>query len=107
MHILWDHGHLSLEPEGPTAYYYGGPYPPTMRPPLEALRHPLQVGERGDSTLEINRAFVKAVAQRDPTHIRSPFRDAMRSLASVLGANQSATRSGALVSVGELMGTLE
>ena len=105
MHVLWDHGHLSLEPEGPTAYYHDGPYPPTSRPPLEALRHPLQVAERGDSTYEINRAFVTAIAQQDPTHIRSSFRDAMRSLAAVLGANISATRDGALVSTDELMGT--
>ena len=104
MHILWDHGHLSLEPEGPVAYFYDGAYPPTTRPAPDALRHPLQVDDRRDSTLEINRAFVIAVARQDPTHIRSPFHDATHSLAAVLGANMSAQRNGALVSTVELMG---
>lgn len=107
MHILWDHGHLSLEPEGPMAYYHDGDYPPTSRPPLEALRHPLQVGERGESTFEISRAFVSAIAQRNPAPIRSSFQDALRSLAAVLGANESAQRNGALVFTDELLHSQE
>ena len=106
MHVLWDYGHLRLEPAGPAAYYYDGPYPPASRPASEVLRHPLKVGNRGDATLEISRAFATAVAQRDPRHIRSSFSDAMRSLAAVLGANVSAQRNGALVSTDELLGTL-
>ncbi|MDE2816105.1 MAG: Gfo/Idh/MocA family oxidoreductase [Chloroflexota bacterium] len=105
MHVLWDHGHLCLEPEGPAAYFYDGPYPPSSRPASEVLRHPLKVGNRGEDTLEISRAFVTAIAQRDPRHIRSSFSDAMRSLAAVLGANVSAQRKGALVSTDELLGT--
>lgn len=107
MHILWDHGHLSMEPEGPVAYYFDGAYPPASLPPTESLRHSLKVESRGNSTLEINRAFVTAIAQQDPTHIRSSFPDAMRSLAAVLGANVSAMQSGALVSTDELLGALE
>ena len=106
LHVLWDHGHLSLEPEGPVAYYFDGAYPPASRPPTESLRHSLKVESRGDSTLEISRAFVTAVAQQDPRHIRSSFPDAMRSLAAVLGANVSAKRSGAPVSTDELLATL-
>ncbi len=106
MHVLWDYGHLRLEPAGPAAYYYDGPYPPTSRPAAEVLRHPLKVGNRGDDTLEISRAFVTAVAEQDPRHIRSPFSDAMHSLAAVLGANLSAQRDGALVSTDEILGTL-
>ena len=106
MHVLWDHGHLRLEPEGPAAYFYDGPYPPSSRLASEVLRHPLKVGNRGDATLEICRAFVTAIAQRDPRHIRSSFPDALRSLAAVLGANVSAQRNGALVSTDELLGTL-
>lgn len=105
MHVLWDHGHLSMEPEGPAAYFYDGPYPPDSRPASEVLCHPLKVGDRGDDTLEISRAFVTAIAQRDPRHFRSSFSDAMRSLAAVLGANISARRNGSLVSTDELLRT--
>ena len=103
MHVLWDHGHLSLEPQGPVAYFHDGAYPPPTPPSAEVLRHPLPAGNRGDSTFEINRAFLNAVAQGDPTFIRSPFCDAMRSLAAVLGANISAKRNGIPVSLEGLL----
>ena len=103
MHVLWSHGHLSLEPDGPVAYYYDGAYPPAARPPAAALRHPLRAADRGDATFAINRAFVSAVARRDPTVIRSPFHDAVGSLAAVLGANLSDARSGAPVALDDLL----
>lgn len=103
MHVLWSHGHLGLEPSGPVAYYYDGEYPPAVRPAGNELRHPLEAGTRGDSTFAINRNFVSAVARRDPSLIRSPFHDAMGSLAAVLGANISAARNGAAVTLDELL----
>ncbi len=103
MHVLWDHGHLGLEPSGPVAYFHEGAYPPAARPAADALRHPLPVGARGDSTLEISRAFLQAVARADPALVRSPFADAMGSLAAVLGANLSAARGGETVSTAELL----
>ena len=103
MHVLWDHGHLSVESNGPVAYFYDGAYPPGAPPAAEVLRHPLQAGDRGDSTFEVNRAFVQAVAHHDPSAVRSPFHDAMHSLAAVLGANISSMRNGARVSLEELL----
>lgn len=103
MHVLWDHGHLGLEEDGPVAYYYDGSYPPAVPPTSASLRHPLRVGERGNDTLEVSRAFVRAVAERDPTGVRSPFHDALKSLAAVLGANVSNERGGARVSLAELL----
>ncbi len=103
LHVLWDHGHLSLEADGPVAYTYGGPYPPATPPPPAQVRRPLRVGERGDATLAVNRAFVQAVARQDPSLIRSPFPDALCSLAAVLGANLSSSRGGAPVSTAELL----
>jgi len=103
MHVLWDHGHLSLEPQGPVAYFHDGAYTPRTPPSAEVLRHRLPAGNRGDATLEANRAFVRAVAQGDPSYIRSPFSDAMYSLAAVLGANVSAGRDGASVSIQDLL----
>src|SRR5439155_17262969 len=39
-------------------------------------------------------AFVRAVRERDPGLVRSPYSDALNSLAAVLAANESAARSG-------------
>ena len=103
MHVLWDHGHLGLEPAGPVAYFYDGAYPPAESPSPDVLRHPLHTEERGDSTLAVNHAFVQAVAQADPALIRSPFPDATRSLAAVLGANESAARNGERIAIAELL----
>ena len=103
LHVLWDHGHLGLEASGPVAYFHDGAYPPATPPAPDALRHPLPVGARGDPTLEASRAFAQAVSQADPSLIRSPFADALRSLAAVLGANVSAARNGERVSIPELL----
>ena len=103
LHILWDHGQLSMEPDGPVAFYYEGEYPPPATPPTKQLRHPLRTADRGDSTLAINRAFVAAVSRKDPAGIRSPFPDAMRSLAAVLGANASSERNGERVYLADLL----
>ena len=103
LHVLWDHGHLRIEPDGPVAYFYEGEYPPPATPPTQQLRRSLFTADRGDSTLEINRAFVEAVSRRDPSRIRSPFHDAMRSLAAVLGANASSERNGERVYLADLL----
>ena len=71
--------------------------------PLKSCAIPCRQGDRGDSTFEVNRAFVQAVAQRNPSAVRSPFHDAMHSLAAVLGANISSMRNGARVSLEELL----
>lgn len=44
-------------------------------------------------------AFLRAVRDRDPSAVRSPYHDALNSLAAVLGANESAVRGGALLDV--------
>jgi len=87
--IAWDHGHLKTGPEGPVAYYYDGPYPPSTRPGGEDLRHPLPIPPRNNSTEAISRAFVEAVISGDPGKIRSSFSESMNSLAAVLAANAS------------------
>lgn len=42
-------------------------------------------------------AFIRAVRERDPGAVRSPYADALNSLAAVLGANASAARGGELL----------
>ena len=44
-------------------------------------------------------AFIRAVRERKPAAIRSPYGDALNSLAAVLGANASAARGGTLLDV--------
>jgi len=92
--VLWDHGHLGFEGADLVAYSYGGPYPPAERPSKESLRHVVASPTAVDSTLEITRAFVEAVSSGDSALIRSPFGDAMNSLAAVLAANISHERAG-------------
>lgn len=101
--ILWDHGHLKVEADGPVAYCYDGPYPPDPRPSADALRHPLEVGERGDSTFNINRHFVDALVSGDESHLRNTFGSSMNSHAAVLGANISDLLGGRKIDVAELM----
>jgi hypothetical protein len=87
--ILWDHGHLRFEEDGLAAYYYDGPYPPSARPSVEDLRHPIPE-EPGRSALEgIHRAFMDAVITGDPGKVKSTFHSSMNSLAAVLAANAS------------------
>lgn len=101
--IAWDRGHLKMEAEGPVAYYYDGPYPPERPPNRDSLRHPLTVGERGDSTLEINRAFVRAVSTGDESHLRNTFASSLNSHAAVLAANYSDRLDGRKVVLDELL----
>ena len=97
--IAWDRGHLKIEAEGPVAYYYEGPYPPAERPTADALRHPLPVPSRNNSTEAINRAFVDAIRSGDSTKIRSTFSESMNSLAAVLAANASDALGGERIDV--------
>jgi predicted dehydrogenase len=102
--LAWDHGHLKIEAEGPVAYYYDGPYPPPEgRVDPAALRHPLQAGPRGDSTLAVNRAFVEAAQQGDSSPLLNTFSSSMNSHAAVLGANLSDQLGGEKVDLGELL----
>ena len=48
-------------------------------------------------------AFISAVEANDPKLLRSPYRDALNSLAAVLGANRSAELGGELVHLMDLM----
>ncbi|MCB0061425.1 MAG: Gfo/Idh/MocA family oxidoreductase [Caldilineaceae bacterium] len=101
--ILWTEGRIELTDDAVIAYHYDGPYPPTVNPTAAELRHEVDVPDGENSTLAISRAFVTAVAQNDPTRIRSPFDDAMNSLAAVLGANISDTLGGKRVYLEELL----
>lgn len=86
---MWDHGHLTLDPEGPVAHYYEGHYPPQSKPAPEDLRHPLPLPEAEDSTLAINRDFITAATAGDKSGLRSSFAGTMNSLVAVLAANVS------------------
>jgi len=99
--IAWDHGHLKIESDGPVAYYYDGPYPPPGRVDSASLRHPLSVPERGDSTLAISQAFVRAVAERDEDCLRNTFASSLNSHAAVLAANVSDKLGGQRVNLKE------
>ena len=101
--IVWNHGHLKVEGEGPVAYYYDGPYPPPDRVDSSGLRHPLPVPPRNNSTLEINRAFVRAVGERDESHLLNTFSSSMNSHAAVLGANFSDRLGGQRIDLKELL----
>lgn len=85
--ILWDHGHLKIEQDGPVAYYYDGEYPPPGNPAPEQLRHAVRMPD--PPSPGINETFIDAVARKEPGAIRSPFSDSMNSLAAVLAANAS------------------
>ena len=87
--ILWDHGQIKFEADGPVSYHYDGPYPPITPPELEQLRHPIPIPAASDPAPEINHTFLTAIATGDRSAIRSPFSDAMNSLAAVLAANAS------------------
>lgn len=60
-----------------------------------------------DATPSIDAAFVQAVADNDPSLLRSPYDDALRSVAVTLAANRSAETGGRLVRVDELLGALD
>jgi predicted dehydrogenase len=101
--ITWDHGHLKIESDGPVAYYYDGPYPPEAKVESAALRHPLDLAPRNNSTAEINRAFVQAVKERSEVPLRNTFASSINSHAAVLGANVSDELGGQRVVLKELL----
>ena len=87
--ILWTHGHLKFEGNDVVAYYYDGPYPPAETPSQEAVRHVLPLPHSVDSTEQISRAFIGAIAAGNSDQLRSTSASSMNSLAAVLGANAS------------------
>ncbi|MEZ4735868.1 MAG: Gfo/Idh/MocA family oxidoreductase [Caldilineaceae bacterium] len=103
--LLWNEGRLVLEPNAVVVYHYDGTYPPPAPPTAAEVRRLLDVPPAKDTTLAIARAFVMAVAQQAPDLIRSPFPDAMNSLAAVLGANVSDELGGVRVNLHELLTT--
>ncbi|MCZ6632342.1 MAG: Gfo/Idh/MocA family oxidoreductase [bacterium] len=58
-------------------------------------------GERENAFANQARAFVAAVRAGDPDRVRSPYGEALNSLAAVLGANVSAERGGEVLDLGE------
>jgi len=80
--VLWKADGLRVEPEG--AY--------TLPPAPE-------------ETPSIDAAFVRAVASGNPIFLRSPYDDALRSVAVTLAANRSAENGGRLVRMEEMLGT--
>ena len=103
--ILWDHGQLRFEGNGLVAYYYEGPYPPSERPPMEAIRHPIAVKPGIGSLEAINRAFAEAVITGDSGKVKSTFHSSMNSLAAVLAANASDRLKGERIYLDEFMGS--
>jgi len=78
--VTAQHSELRVEPEGS----YPLPPPPTVAP-------------------GIDESFVRAVATGDRTLLKSPYDDALRSLAVTLAANRSAEEAGRLVRLTELL----
>tara|TARA_B100001250_G_scaffold21044_1_gene17793 strand:- start:590 stop:1729 length:1140 start_codon:yes stop_codon:yes gene_type:complete len=101
--IIWDRGHLKLEDSGPVAYYYDGPYPPSGPVETETLRHPLNIGQRNNNTLEINRAFIHAVNKKSEQTLLNTFSSSINSHAAVLGANISDELGGKRVLLSDLL----
>lgn len=101
--ILCTESRLELDGADLVEYAYQGDYPPTEQPSPEQIRRLIDLPASKNPTLEIARAFVTAVAQNDPALIRSPFADAMNSLAAVIGANVSDERDGQRVIIAELL----
>lgn len=102
--VLWNEGRLAIEGRDLIAYYYDGDYPPAERPGIDAVRHVVDLPEAKDNTtLAIARTFVEAIRSGDTSSIRSPFPDAMNSLAAVLGANVSDELGGQQVNIEELL----
>ena len=87
--IIWDRGHLRWENDNLIAYYYEGSYPPTIGPDVKSLRHPFPEPNRGDATLALSRSFLRAVHERDESHLLNTFSSSLNSHAAVLAANAS------------------
>lgn len=101
--VLWTEGRAEINWDGVTAYQYEGPYPPEQPPEQDMVTKALYEGQGGDDTFAISQAFVQAIAERRPELIRSPFSDAMNSLAAVLAANVSDELGGERVAVDQLL----
>ena len=84
-------------------YQFDGPYPPSQRPSQGAVTETLYEGRGGDDTFAISQVFVQAIAEDRPELIRSPFGDAMNSLAAVIGANVSDELGGERVDIEQLL----
>ena len=101
--VLWTEGRAEICWEGVTMYEYDGPYPPSQPPPQGAVTKTLYEGRGGDDTFAISKVFMRAIAENRPELIRSPFGDAMNSLAAVIGANVSDELGGERVYVDQLL----
>ena len=101
--ILWTEGRAEICREGVITYEYMGPYPPSPPPTQEAVTRVLYEGQGDDDTFAISRVFVQAIKEGRPDLIRSPFSDAMNSLAAVIGANVSDELGGERVEIEELL----
>ena len=101
--VLWTDGRAEIAVDGVTMYQYDGTYPPPQPPSQDAVRKSLYEGRGGDDTFCISQVFVQAIAEGRPELIRSPFSDAMNSLAAVLGANVSDELGGERVNVEQLL----
>ena len=101
--VLWTEGRAEICWEGVTMYEYDGPYPPSQPPPQGAVTKTLYEGRGGDDTFAISKVFMRAIAENRPELIRSPFGDAMNSLAAVIGANISDELGGERVDVDQLL----
>jgi predicted dehydrogenase len=101
--VLWNEGYLRFEGDEVAAYHYDGPYPPPQQPDGAEVRHSLPLAPPKNTTLEISRAFLEAIAKNSPDLIRSSFSDAMNSLAAVIGANVSDELGGVRVDLTDLL----
>lgn len=101
--VLWTTGRVAIEGTNVVAYSYEGAYPPESTPTAEEVRKVLESPERKDPTVAIARSFLMAVQTNRPEQIRSPFGDAMNSLAAVLGANVSDRLNGQRIDLHELL----
>lgn len=66
----------------------------------QATENGAPVGEPEEGNVAFakqTQAFVEAVRDKDPSKVKSPYRDALNSLAAVLAANESAANGGAVV----------
>ena len=101
--VLWTEGRAEICWEGVTAYEYEGPYPPAQPPHRDIVTKVLFEGRGGDDTFAISRVFAQAIAEGRPELLRSPFSDAMNSLAAVIGANVSDDLGGERVYLDQLL----
>ncbi len=98
--VLTDHrvfcteSQVVIEPDQVQAFHYGGSYPPGTTPSHDEVAEVLWAGPQEEGTYPLARSFVQAVGDQDATRLRSPFADAMNSLASVLAANVSHEQEG-------------